>query len=249
MTEEQVIGRDIYNDFMHLFYTPEINRRKELGLLNDDFKLSAAQVIFFSDGRQNIVRLNEEVSAQVKIKKGVDISNNGFWPSTKDVEFIKLNENQFLNCGHATLILLKDGYQLSFDFQYNKLICKEHLGVANEFLKTSKYALNNNFFTSFIDNSFSAIELLAKTNLLLETNRNISAKTNHKAIKAEFNNRYKNSDTEFEIAQRRIFNQLSELRSKARYLNGELKVEIDTFTLINSTIEGMYNSLNERIRD
>ena len=249
MAIEELTGRDIYNDFMELFYNPEINKRKGLGLLNDDFQLLAAQVIFFSDGKPNIVRLNEEVSAKVKLKKGLDFQSKDFWPSKEDVISIHLNENQFLNCGHATLILLKDSYQLSFDLQYNKLVCEEHLNAANEFIKTSKYALDNNFLISFIDNSFSAIELLAKAELLLDTNRKVLGKTNHKTIKAEFNIKYNKSNINLISAPREIFNQLTDLRSKVRYLEGKVNVGNSRLNEIYVTIVKMYSDLNERVRD
>lgn len=188
---------NVYKNMMDLFFNPEIRRRKELNLLPENFTLLAAQAIFFPDGRPHIVRLNEEVSVEVKLKKGVDPTVKNFWASTYEVDHIKLNENEFLNCGHSTLILFNDGFQLSFDFHYNKQLCYEHLNVAREFLKTSKYALDNDLGFAFIDTSFSTIELLAKTNLFLEANQNILGKTNHRAIKSAFNLRYKNSQSEF----------------------------------------------------
>ena len=67
---------------MDLFFNPEINRRKEQNLLPENFTLLAAQAIFFPDGRPHIVRLNEEVSVEVKLKKGVDPKAKDFWAST-----------------------------------------------------------------------------------------------------------------------------------------------------------------------
>ncbi|HMK17149.1 MAG TPA: hypothetical protein VK492_03035 [Chitinophagaceae bacterium] len=241
-------ANNVYKNMMDLFFNPEINRRKEQNLLPENFTLLAAQAIFFPDGRPHIVRLNEEISVEVKLKKGVDPNVNNFWASTYEVEQIKLNESEFLNCGHSTLILFKDGFQLAFDFHYNKQLSYEHLTVAKEFLKTSKFALDHDLGLAFIDNCFSAIELLAKTNLFLEANQNVYGKTNHRTIKSAFNFRYKNSQSDFEIERRQVFNQLSDVRTKARYLEGSIYITKGQLQAIYNTVDKMYNELCERAR-
>lgn len=239
-------ANNVFNNMHELFFNPEIAKRKEQNLLSEDFTLVAAQAILFPDGRPHIVRLNNEVSVEVKLKKGVDKDVEDFWPSNSEVEYVKLNEQEFLDCGHVTLILFKDGFQLSFDFHYNKQICAEHLTVAKQFLETSKFALENDFVFAFIDNSFSAIELLAKTNLLIEANQNMRGKTYHNTIKAAFNLRFRNSQTQFEINRREIFNRLSNARNAARYLEGNLTFSRSELESINLTIEEMYSELCER---
>jgi len=241
-------ANNVYNNFMALFFNPEIAKRKALGLLNDDFTLYAAQVILFPNGDPNIIRLNDEVSAAVRLKPGVDHTRAGFWPTISEVDTFQLNETQFMNCGHVTMVLLHGGYQLSFDFQYNNQFCKEHLNIAEQFLNTSRYAIDNNHVMAFIDNSFSAIELLAKANLLLEANQNVSGKTNHNQIKQAFNNRFRYSETEFEVSQRAVFNRLSDQRSKARYLNGEVNISIGELNSIQDTVRKMYDALVERLQ-
>ncbi|MCM5530103.1 hypothetical protein [Parasegetibacter sp. NRK P23] len=230
-----------------LFFNPEIARRRDQDLLPNDFTLMAAQAILFPDGRPHIVRLNDEVSVDVKLKQNTNHDLEEFWPSSEDVEDVNLNEQDFLNCGHVTMILLKDGFYLSFDFIYNKQICTEHLAVANQFLQTSKFALGNDFVFSFIDNSFSAIELLAKVNLLAEANQNMSLKTSHKSIKSAFNSRYRNAHVQFDIDRREIFNRLSDARKAARYLEGEITFDKSETESICKTIERMYIELCKRV--
>ncbi|MBO9591585.1 MAG: hypothetical protein J7599_01670 [Niabella sp.] len=208
----------------------------------------AAQAIFFPDGRPHIVRLNEEVSAEVKVKKGIDTSSPNFWANIDEVEHVKLNEKEFLNCGHSTLILFKDGYQLSFDFQYNKQLSNEHLAVTEEFLKVSKYALEGNLVYAFLDNAFSTIELLAKTNLFLETNRSVLGTTNHNTIKSEFNKRFKNSQNDFEAERREAFNKLSNIRAKARYLEGQINIDKTDLASIFEIIDKMFLELSNRTK-
>jgi hypothetical protein len=244
--ESSEFANNVFKNMHELFFNPEIAKRKEQNLIPDDFTLIAAQALLFPDGRPHIVRLNNEVSVEVKLKKGVDKEDKDFWPASSEIEYVKLNEEEFLDCGHVTLILFRDGFQLSFDFSYNKQICAEHLTVAKQFLKTSKFALENDFVFAFIDNSFSAIELLAKTNLLVEANQNMRRKTSHNTIKAAFNLRYRNSQTQFEVSRREMFNRLSDARKAARYLEGKVTFNRSELETINATIEEMYLELCKR---
>lgn len=121
-----------------------------------------------------------------------------------------MNEKEFENCGHANIIF-NDGrlYHCSFDFHRNRAIVKNHLDSAKQFYETVKYASDNNYLSPFIDNSFSSMELLAKSELLLQP---ISGLEN----KAEYNKRGRNTSDKFEKSKIKILNQLSELRIKAR---------------------------------
>ncbi|HOW30996.1 MAG TPA: hypothetical protein PLP88_05480 [Bacteroidales bacterium] len=238
---------NVFKNNMDLFFNPEIERRKQLNTLPENFVLFAAQAIFFPDGRPYIVRLNEEVSVEVKLKEGINRTHSSFWPELKEVEYVKLNEKDFSNCGHSTLILFKDGYQLTFDFRYNKLLCIEYLKVAKEFLDASNFTLDKNYVFAFIDNAFSTIELLAKTDLLLQANKSILGKTSHKIISTEFNYRYKHSKSDFEIERRKAFNKLSGIRTKARYLEGNVSIASKELLSIKNTIEHMYILLCDRL--
>lgn len=233
---------------MELFFAPEIARRKAVQLIKEDFRLHAAQALFFPDGRQTLVKLNEEVAVTVKLKKGVDSTVKDFWPLLEQIENVQLHEKEFLNCGHSTLIEFKDGTYLTFDFHYNKALCGEHLAVASEFLQTAQHALGKGLGFAFIDNCFSTIELLAKTNLFLEANKGVSEKTTHKAIKSAYNLRFKHSKVNFEIQRRELFNRLGELRQKARYLEGSINITQQEMQSIFGTIQQLYAELCDRAR-
>ena len=245
---DQDFANTVLNNFMGLFFVPEINQRKTLGLITEEFCLLKAQAIIFPNGSPTLIRINDEVQAEIVLKPGVDSTADSFSPSANEVITFKLCEPELMNCGHVTLIYLNEGYKLTFDFQYNSQICKDHLKVAEQFLNTSLYALENSYTFSFIDNSFSAIELLAKTNLLLEANQNVVGKTNHNTIKQAFNNRLRDSELDFEVAQRTVFNRLSDIRSRARYLNGELSIELNELTSIYNTIKEMLSNLIDRLQ-
>lgn len=239
-------ANNVFNNMMDLFFNPEIAKRKEEKLLSENFQMIAAQAIIFPDGRMPLIRFNEDVKAEVKLKKEVNNDKNNFWPSQNEVNTIKLVEKDFMNCGHITIILLNDGYKLSFDFQYNKQTSLEHLKVAQEFLNTARFALDNKLFYSFIDNAFSTVELLAKTNLLIEAHPKTNVKT-HKSIQTAFNLRFKNSQTLFEIERRKALNRLSEKRTNARYLEGNVIFEHEELINIYKTIENMLLDLSNRV--
>ena len=253
MTEQPESGAEFaqnaFDNFMALFFQPEIDRRKSLQLIEEPFQLLAAQAIIFPDGRPPLIRLNGEVSADLKLKKGTDTTVENFWPSSGDVLKIKLIEGEFGNCAHITLVTLADTFQLVFDFTYNKEISAANLQIAREFLTTARFALDNDLKSAFIDNAFSSCELLAKTNLLLETNKLMAGKTNHSAIKSEFNKRHRNSTDEFELSVREVLNRLSDMRSSARYLNGAVDIEKLDREQALATLGQLFEKLTQRISD
>lgn len=240
---EQDFSENIFKSFNDIFFNPEIERREKSNEIQPDFQLIAAQVIFFPNGEKPIIRLNNEVKATVKVKNGVNTNDNNYWASSEDVEKIIFDDKEFQDCGHATMILFTDGYQLSFDFRYNIETCKKHLQIAEQFLATAEYSYNNKYFSAFIDNSFSTIELLAKSKLLLAINKNMYGKTNHNAIKTEFSKYHMNIPEEFEMEEKNLLNRLSKLRSNARYLNGEFDYTTIDLENILKTLKKMYNQL------
>lgn len=245
--QDEIFVENAFKNLIEIYFNPEIERRKENKTLDENFELYAAQALIFPDERQNIIRLNDEVSTKVKIKEGVDKSVKGFFPNSEDVESIDINEEEYLDCGHVIIIRFTDCYQLKFDFVYNKKSCKKLLDNSIQFLKTADYALNNDFYNAYIDNAFSAFELMVKANLLFEANKNISAKSNHKAINQSFNLRYKNSSHEDELELRRVFNKLSNERRNARYLDNEVNLNREELIYSLERINNFYLNLINRI--
>ncbi|QWT87322.1 hypothetical protein KBP46_05545 [Chryseobacterium sp. PCH239] len=142
--EENFIN-NAFNNIMEIYFNPEIERRKQNNTLEENFELIAAQAFIFPDERPNIIRLNAEVQATVKIKDGINKDASDYFPNCEDVESIEISENEYLNCGHIIIIRFKDYYQLKFDFIYNKKTCKSLLDNSFQFLKTAEFALKNNF--------------------------------------------------------------------------------------------------------
>lgn len=235
MDNSREFSDNLVENFRGLFFTPEIEKRKKENIIDSDFELIAGQVIFFPNGAEPLVRLNSEVSATAKLKN-VEIENG---EEREIIDKITLNEKEFKNCGHATFIFTNDKLiHCSFDFHRNKSIVKNHLDSAKEFYKTAKYASEENLLNAFIDNAFSSMELLAKSELLLEPMSGLENKANHNRIKSEYNKRAKNLFDESEKNKRTVLNKLSELRNKARYLKGDLDLTFEKEEIM-ETIENI----------
>lgn len=73
-------------------------------------------------------------------------------------------------------------------------------------------------------------------------------KTNHKAIKVEFNKRFRSMKLDFETERREVFNQLSDARAKARYLEGRINIDKEDLLSILKVIERMFIELRHRTR-
>jgi hypothetical protein len=241
ISDSREFSDNLVNNFMQVFFTPEIEKRKREKTIDSNYELIAGQVIFFPDGTQPLVRLNNEISGNAKLKN-VEIENG---EEREVIDKITLNEKEFENCGHATFIFTKDNLiHCSFDFHRNKAIVKDHLAAAKEFYKTAKYALKENLLNAFIDNAFSSMELLAKSELLLEPMSGLEKKANHNRIKAKYNKGAKKILDESEKNKRKLLNTLSELRHKARYLKGRGNLDFeqeDILKTIEKTIKRIEN--------
>lgn len=241
-------NENTFNNLKQIYFEPEILERKKRGLLDDDFVLHHGQALIFAHNRETIIRLNDEVVAQVKVKEGIDYTQPNFSPNCDEVERIEIAEDEFLNCAHVTMITFNDGCLLKFDFAYNKKFCKELINNASQFLSTSKFALEKNYINAAIDNAFSSFELLAKANLLMEANNKITFDTNHKGIQANFNLRYKNATHEAEKNLRDWFNKLTNERRNARYLDNNVLLTKDDLTKAHNRIDEFLEELSKRLQ-
>ncbi len=232
-------GKNVFENFWDLFFEPEINRRKKEGLIDENFEFFAGQVIFFPSPKKPLIRINKEVSANVKV-----IEEKLEDKIIEKIQYVELNEKEFENCGHITLIHYPNGRHLSFDFIRNQALVRKHLKTSNEFIETAIFALKKDYSSSFIDNAFSSMELLAKCRLLTEPVPDLSKKSSHKLIKSEFNKRYRNNA---QVEERLIFNKLSDLRNKARYLKGYFTLNIDECNAIITAIKNMSKDITNRV--
>jgi len=223
---EEEFGHKVFEQFMDLFVTPEVKRRQKNGELDTPLDLRAAQIIFFSDGRKPQVRINSEVRAlgKIKLKPGISKKDGDpiFEHELESLGEIKLTEENDPDCGHATLIRIGGRWTIVFDFRYNKALSKKHIETAEQFYDAAEFSFNQNNWPPFVDNLFSAAELLVKSTLLSMSDHKFQKKATHRAIQIGYN---KFADLgNVKAVYREIFNKLSGLRDRARYLKGDISI-------------------------
>lgn len=221
--QDEEFGSKVFEQFMELFVTPEVKRRQDVGRLEKPLDLRAAQIVFFPDNRKNQVRINSEVKgyAEFNLKPGISKEDHEavFEHELESMHFIELDDEDDPDCGHATLFRLGNRWSISFDFRYNKALSKKHIETAKQFYDAAQYSLEHKSWSAFIDNLFSAAELLARSVLLSHSEAEFREKTTHKTIKSRYNQWFKLGN--LDASHRQAFNTLSNLRGGARYLTGD----------------------------
>lgn len=243
-------GRKVFEQFMDLFVTPEVKRRQENGELKKPLDLRAAQIIFFPDGRKPEVRVNSEIRAIGKIKLKPGISKKAGEPifrhELEGLEEINLTEEDDPDCGHATLVRVGiSKWIIAFDFRYNKALSRKHINAAKQFYESAEFSLNKRNWSPFIDNLFSAAELLARSILLSMSDPKFRRKATHKAIQFRYN-RFADLGN-VEAVYRETFNKLSGLRDRARYLKGDISICEDEARRLLDIIKSMMEDASRRV--
>jgi hypothetical protein len=219
-------GNKVYHQLMDIWIAPSIKKRQESGDLPSPLNIRSAQIIFCPDNDEPIIHVNDEIKviASVKLKESREIKEGE--PITHEeiekYQDLKINKELYPNCGHATFIIHNGALCLAFDFTRYRFLAKQHLSAAKQFIQTARFSLENKYFTSFVDTLFSAKELIAKSILLRSAESSFAKKTNHKAIHCRYNKFGKLGQVEPSYID--SFNQLSCLRSKARYLNDSIEI-------------------------
>jgi uncharacterized protein (UPF0332 family) len=218
-------NKRLFNHIIQLYVLPEIDRRKELGIFSESFILDKAQIIFYGD-RRPIVRLNEEtkILAHAKLKDGIK-KDRGEMVSHKEIERIenlRLLDEEEPKCAHISLVKFGEDWLVSWDARYNKELARKHFETAKQFCISAQNAYDKNLFAPFVDNLFSCIELLAKSELLLISNKQFVQKTTHDGIQIKYNEfvNIGNAKKDFKNS----LNKLRNLRDSARYLKSDLKL-------------------------
>src|SRR6185437_7914458 len=106
MADENVQNFEVkaFQQFMELFVVPELKRRQEAGTLPKPVELTAFQIIWGPDGRERLIRINEEVRVHfvVKLKYGTEPARGTtvFWDDVEQVQAIRLTDDDDADCGH-----------------------------------------------------------------------------------------------------------------------------------------------------
>jgi len=158
-------SKNTFQHLMNFFILPEINKRQAKGELPIPVELIKVQIVFYPDERRHQIRINDEVSAiaELKLKKGVGKKKGEpiIQHETEGIGEIQLTQKDDPNCAHVLLLNIGEKWLLSYDFRYNKALSKEFIKRSNEFIECAEFSYQKKYWGSFVDNLFSASELLA----------------------------------------------------------------------------------------
>ena len=163
ITETDQIPSEIdgwFRTIVHMFqiaFAPEIRQRLSVGMLDDSFFLSAAQMIQIED-RGRIVRLNEEVrgTALVRANRPVQKGEPLLVSDMRNFVSFDLDEEE-LDAGHFTLFWTGQGWIATFDFRIGRAKSAAMLKAASEFLEVARLASTNGYTRPSVDNLFNCV--------------------------------------------------------------------------------------------
>ena len=208
----------VFKQVIDIWINPEIERRKKLGIIDNNFILSKAQIVFSLERGFSKIRINEEVKAIIELRVNRDIKK-GEIVREKDVaqiKNIKLTDGDS-NCGHITILRFKDKWIVSFDANYNKKIRKDYLGAAKEFYESAIENLHKKRLRVFYDNAYSSAELCAISILLSWSSKNIINNKKHYQ-RIEIFEDFTNSGNA-KMVYSNLLKKLKGIRKSARYIS------------------------------
>jgi HEPN domain-containing protein len=235
------MGEKVGEQAYEFWIGPEIERRRAARELPEDFALVGAQVIFGSGEGLPVVRLNGEVKAVAEVTAARAIE-----PGEVTEDDIAGYNNILLteddpNEGHITIVAHKGGWAIAFDFRRNAGHIAEHTQAAREFLDAAAWARREGHSRAFIDNLFSATELMAKGLLIWMPDETLRTAKSHPPIKNRFNQERKMGNVDPRFAD--LLNQLGKLRGSARYLDDNLTISETQMDAMLATAEEMHQVL------
>ena len=240
------LGERFLHQAWDLWVEPEIQRRRSEGRLPERFSPSKVQVIFNVEPTTPQVRFDDEVRAvaSVRVNRPVTVGEQVMSNDVAEVTDIALT-NLDPNAGHLTM--LYDGRQwvIRFDFRRNATLSTQTLDAALEFLGCAAYSLRKRYLRAFVDNLYSAAELLAKALLLMFADKAFMEAKKHTAVARRYNlwGKLGNTDPRYVT----LLNRLAPLRGPARYLEKDLELTIEEATDMLATAKDMLESLRASV--
>jgi uncharacterized protein (UPF0332 family) len=214
------LGESLLKQALDLWIRPEIERRRKNNKLPNQFTLRAAQIVMNVDAGAPQVRFNEEVKAVLKVRlpkpmgRTMEAGETVVLDDGMEVEDIELTDAD-PNAGHVTLLAKGGQWHIKFDFRYNAERCLETLAIGREFLDGAAASLKKQNLSAFVDNLFSATELMAKAELLLIPDKKILDRSSHGLVSTKYNSLGKLGNTDQRYVK--LLNRLASLRKPARY--------------------------------
>ena len=234
-------GQRVFQQFMELYINPEVMGRQEARELPKPLDLRTAQIIFFSDGRKTLFRINEEIKAiaKVKYKQGISkaVGEPIFQHEIEGLEEINLIVDDDPNCGHAMLIKINGRWTIAFDFRYNKGLARNYIKTASEFYEAAEFSFTKKNRSAFVDNLFNCAELSAKVILMLSPEPGFLKRAKHKLIQSKYNQFADLGNVD--ETHRNALNKLSGWRISARYLKGNISISEDEAIRLLAVVKDM----------
>jgi uncharacterized protein (UPF0332 family) len=218
---DDVTGPDrTFQQMFNLFFDPEIRRRQAAGLLPIPFTVHKAQVIFV-EGQPPKVRLNDEVTISLIVRTPRAVQR-GDTINESEIENIEGFELELAdsNAGHFTILPFNGGWRMLFDFRRNKGTAANLVRRAEEFLNVAEHAFSQKLYAPYVDNLFSACELLAKAHLI--TTAEAASLKSHGTIHSRINQWSKMGNVDEEFVK--TLNKMARARSSARYSGNDVSM-------------------------
>ncbi len=216
------VADELFWWLLHTHVQPEANRRVDAGTMQRGESIYRAQVLFYVE-RKTVVRLNDEVggSMQARATRPIEKGETVTVADVYDLSDYRLPEAD-RDAAHFTLLLHSKGWSLAFDGRYNRALVDEHVDAADEFVESARGALDRGGLRAFVDNAYSAAELLAKAELLPLPDPTLLT-GGHGTIGGNYNLWARIGNTEQRLAD--LLNRLGELRGPGRYLRKDLSLD------------------------
>lgn len=220
----ELIGPSLFEDVVESYVRPEMARRIERHEWRPEEGAYRFQVLW-PVGEPVHVRLNDEVGGTALVRATRPVES-GQIVYAEDISGIAeyTPRPKEADTPHVTAFQHSQGWSMVFGLAYRHPQRHAFLRLGQQFASTAREALAADRGNAALDNAFSAVELLVKAELLSSSPTIEATLTagSHGRVHELYNlwGRLENTDRRFV----RLLNRLQELRSPARYLDGELRL-------------------------
>lgn len=233
------LGDRLLSDVLERFVRPEMQRRISEGSWAEEEGVFLFQVLFHR-GAPTEIRLNTGIGGMLTAKVARDVvAGEDVGPA--DIcgieAYVPREEDRGI--GHVTALAHVGGWGLVFEFPGGHEKRHDFLALAAEFIDTARSAVAAGRLHAFVDNAFSATELLARAELLAcaPTVDLILDTTNHRFVQRIYKGWADLSNTDPRFP--RLLKKLGRLRPRGRYAEGGLNLMSEQATALIELIEEM----------
>jgi uncharacterized protein (UPF0332 family) len=230
-----------------MYVIPELNRRERVGGVPPNFELHAVQILFETSANPE-VRLNEQVQFVIKVRDPSVLQTGqtargtrelGFDQLMDEIEDVSLASDDRPNAAHVTMVRHSRGWSLYVDLRYNAARMAEALSASREFLDAARASANRKQTRAFVTEIFTAVELLARAQLIIGPDPRLLNPRRHNLTRAAFNRYAKQGRVESRFSK--LLNRLTDLRNPARY-------SLEPFSLAKSEVDTLLADAEELFR-